>query len=290
MNKIGISYAYWSENWDDDALPLVGRAKSLGFDILEVGSGTVVAMDNADRDKLKAEAAEHGIELAFCIGLGPDCDVAAEDQAVRRKGIETLKQTAEMLRYMGAEKLGGVIYGTWLGRMPEGSSDRRPFLDRSVESLREVIKTVEDCGVCFLAEPVNRFEQFLLNTAAEAVDYVDRVGSDHLKILLDTFHMNIEEDSIRESVLTAGDKLGHLHLGEPNRRAPGRGRFPWDEFCGALKEIGYGGSLTMEPFLKTTGQIGRDIAVYRDLSDGADLDAEAARALGFLRGKLGGER
>jgi len=287
MNKIGISYAYWSENWDDDCVPLVGRAKSLGFDILEVGSVAVVAMDNAQRDRLKAKAARHSVELAFCVGLGPDCDVASPDEAARRNGIENPKQTAEMLRYMEAEKLGGVIYGTWLGKMPEGTSDRRPFLDRSIESLQEVMKTVEDCGVYFLVEPVNRFEQYLLNTSAEAVEYVDRVGSGRLKILLDTFHMNIEEDGIRESIVTAGDKLGHLHLGEPNRRAPGRGRFPWDEFCAALKEIGYDGSMTMEPFLKTTGRIGRDIAVYRDLCAGVDLDEEARRALEFLREKLG---
>ncbi len=288
MNKIGISYAYWSDSWDADALPLVERAKSLGFDILEVGSGTVTAMDGTQRDRLKSAAEVAGIELAFCVGLGPDCDVASEDETIRRRGVDLLCRTAEMLRYMGAEKLGGVIFGAWLAKMPEGATDRRPFLDRSIESMQEIMKTVEDCGVYFHVEPVNRFESYLINTAAEAVEYVDRVGSNNLKILLDTFHMNIEEDSIRDSVLTAGDKLGHLHLGEPNRRAPGRGRFPWDEFCGALREIGYQGSLTMEPFLQTAGQVGRDIAVYRDLRDGLDLDEEAGRALRFMRDKMAG--
>ncbi len=287
MNKLGISWAYWSDDWDDDFLPLIPRAKALGFDILEVGSGMVVDMDAAQRGRVKEEIAKARMELTFCIGLPPQCDVASEDAAVRRQGIACLEETARMIQDMGTGSLGGVIYGTWLGKMPDGVSDRCPAVDRSIESLKEVMKTVEDCGVEFLAEPVNRFEQFIMNTAAEAVEYVDRVGSPHLKILLDTFHMNIEEDGIRESILTAGDKLAHLHLGEPNRRAPGRGRFPWDEFCDALKEIGYDGSMSMEPFLRTAGQIGRDIAVYRDLSEGVDLDEEAGRAVRFLREKLG---
>jgi len=286
MNKIGISYAYWSENWDDNFLPLIPRAKQLGFDILEVGSGMVVDMNSAQREATKAAAADAGIELTFCIGLPADCDVASEDNSVRRNGIETLKRTAEMIQQMGTGSLGGVIYGNWLGKMPEGVTDRRPAIERSIASLKEAMQTAESCGVDFLAEPVNRFESYLMNTAAEAVAYVDQVGSPNLKILLDTFHMNIEEDVIRESILTAGDKLAHLHLGEPNRRAPGRGRFPWDEFCAALREIDYQGTLTMEPFLKTTGQVGRDIAVYRDLSNGVDLDDEAGRALRFLKEKL----
>ena len=67
--------------------------------------------------------------------------------------------------------------------------------------------------------------------------------------------------------------------------SPGRGRFPWDEFCGALKEIDYKGTMSMEPFLQTAGQVGRMIGVFRDLTDGMDLDEEAGRALAFMREK-----
>ena len=101
----------------------------------------------------------------------------------------------------------------------------------------------------FYVEVVNRFEQYLLNTCEEALDYCGRVGSSHCQILLDTFHMNIEEDSIFDAIVNAGNQLGHLHIGETNRRAPGRGRIPWDEVAGALKKIDYTGSIVMEPFL-----------------------------------------
>jgi D-psicose/D-tagatose/L-ribulose 3-epimerase len=134
---------------------------------------------------------------------------------------------------------------------------------------------------------VNRFEQYMLNTAAEAVRYVKEVGSPNCTVLLDTFHMNIEEDGFAEAIRTAGKHLGHLHIGETNRRAPGRGKMPWGEIFGALKAIKFKGSVVMEPFLMPGGEVGRDIKVYRDLRDGLNLDREAKRACKFVRRKLG---
>ncbi len=191
-----------------------------------------------------------------------------------------------MLRYMGARGLGGIIYGCWPRRLPAGATERRTFVDCSIESMKEVMKAVEDCGVLFNVEVVNHFEQYMMNTAAEAVEYVRRVGSPNLRILLDSFHMNIEEDSFHEAIRTAGGLLGHFHVGETNRRAPGRGRIPWGEIATALKEIDYDGPVVMEPFLKPGGELGRDISVFRDLAEGIDLDSEARRALQFIRDKL----
>jgi D-psicose/D-tagatose/L-ribulose 3-epimerase len=105
-------------------------------------------------------------------------------------------------------------------------------------------------------------------------------------VLLDTFHLNIEEDSIRDAIVTTGAKLGHFHIGETNRRPPGRGRMPWDEIFGALRTIGYAGAVTMEPFLMPGGEVGRDISLNRDLRDGLNLDREAGRALKFVRRRL----
>jgi D-psicose/D-tagatose/L-ribulose 3-epimerase len=133
---------------------------------------------------------------------------------------------------------------------------------------------------------VNRFEQYLINTCDEAVDYLNQVGSDHCKILLDSFHMNIEEDNIYNAIIKAGDKLGHVHIGETNRKAPGVGHFPWDELMKGLKDINYRGSIVMEPFLIPGGEVGRDVKIFRDLSIGIDIDKEAKRALNFIREKL----
>ena len=103
---------------------------------------------------------------------------------------------------------------------------------------------------------MNRFEHFMMNTAAEGIAFCERVGSPNCKLLLDTFHMSIED--------------------ETNRRPPGEGRIPWPEIFGALREIDYQGAVTMEPFLVPGGEVGRDVSLYRDLLGSADRD-ELAR-------------
>jgi D-psicose/D-tagatose/L-ribulose 3-epimerase len=287
MNKIGIYYAYWVQNWDADFVPFVEKAAHLGFDILEVNSGTVTNMANKERDRLKEAAKANNIELTYCIGLTKEYDIASEDKAIRNDGINFLKRQAEMLKYMGSQKLGGIIYGSWPGKLPAGAFDKRPFFERSAASMKEAIMVAEDCGVYFNVEVVNRFEQYLLNTCDEAMEYIDAVGSSNLKILLDTFHMNIEEESFAGAIKKAGSQLGHFHLGETNRRLPGQGRMPWDEIFKALHDINYTGTISMEPFLKPGGEVGRDIHVFRDLSDKTeDLDSGAKKALEFVRKKI----
>ena len=283
--RIGIYYAYWTQNWDADFVPFVHKVKSLGFDVLEVNAGTVTRMNNGERDRLKNAAHEAGIELTYCIGLTHEFDIASASAQVRKDGIAFLQDMARMLKYMGNRQLGGIIYSSWPGKLPVGE-DKRTAVDRSIASMREAVKVAEECDACFNVEVVNRFEQYIMNTADEAVEYVERVGSPNCRVLLDSFHLNIEEDNIRQAILTTGDKLGHFHIGETNRRAPGRGRMAWDEIFGALREINYTGIISMEPFLMPGGEVGRDISVYRDLRDGLDLDSEARRALEFVRQKL----
>ena len=286
MNKVGIYYAFWTHEWDVDFNPFVDKVANIGFDILEVNAGTIANMSSAERKALKAHADDRKLELTYCIGLPAAFDIASEDASVRRKGIDFLKAQAKGIGELGGGKMSGILYSSWPCLMPSGVTDKRPFLERSLTSMREAIKAAEDNNVIFNMEVVNRFEQFLLNTAEEAVEYVKAVNSPNAKILLDTYHMNIEEDHIGTAIETAGSYLGHVHLGENNRRPPGYGHIAWDELAGALKKINYTGALVMEPFLMPGGQVGNDIRVWRDMSVNVDLDLEAKKALQFMRNKL----
>ena len=289
MNKLGIYFAYWTKEWKADFLYYLEKAERLGFDVLEVSAACLGDMPAEKRAELKKAAEDKGIELTYCIGLPADRDPASDDAAIRSKGVEYIKKTLEVIYGMGGRVFGGINYASWPGLPHKGMEDKRPFLERSVASMREVIKSAEDFGILYCVEVVNRFEQFLINTAAEGVAYVEAVRSPNIKLLLDTFHMNIEEDSIKEAIITSGSYLGHFHIGEANRKAPGKGRMPWNEIIGALGEINYQGRLVMEPFVRMGGEVGRDIRVWRDLSGGADeagLDADASNALHFIRDKL----
>lgn len=88
------------------------------------------------------------------------------------------------------------------------------------------------------------------------------------------------------AIRTAGKYLGHFHTGECNRRVPGKGRIPWHEIACALRDIRYDGPVVMEPFVKTGGQVGRDIKIWREMNEGADaeqMDRDAAGSVQFLR-------
>jgi D-psicose/D-tagatose/L-ribulose 3-epimerase len=282
MNPIGMHYGYWTQYWGSEPLQFVKRAKKCGFDILEVNAPKVARMNDAERDALKSAIADTGLGLTYSIGMTADMDLVSEDTATRRKGIAFLQQVARAMKHMGGTVLAGINYSSWPRKLlPD--EDKQILTDRAIEGVREAIKAAEDNGVIFCVEVVNRFEQFIMNTAAEGIAFAERVGSPNCKILLDTFHMNIEEDSLRGSIVEAGNWLGHFHLGETNRRPPGRGRIPWREIFGALREINYQGAVVMEPFLVPGGEVGRDISVYRDLLGSADLDEEAARSVQFVR-------
>ncbi len=282
MNRIGMHYGYWTQYWGSEPLQFVQRAKKCGFDILEVNAPKVTLMSDAERDVLRGAVADAGLSLTYSIGMTADMDLASEDTGTRQKGIAFLQKVARAMKYMGGTVLAGINYSSWPRKLLPGE-DKQILTDRAIKGVREAIKAAEDNDVIFCVEVVNRFEQFIMNTAAEGIAFAERVGSPNCKILLDTFHMNIEEDSLRGSIVETGDWLGHFHLGETNRRPPGRGRMPWPEIFGALREINYQGAVVMEPFLLPGGEVGRDISVYRDLLGSADLDEEAARSAQFIR-------
>ena len=285
MNPVGIHFGYWTQYWDVDQLPFVARARKTGFDILEVRAQKIARMSKAELDTLKAAAAEAGLGLTYSIGMTADMELVSEDAAIRKNGITLLQDLCRAMKHMGGTVMAGINYSSWPRKLMPGE-DKRVLTDRAVDGVREAIKAAEDCGVIFCLEVVNRFEHFIMNTAAEGIAFAKRVESPNCKILLDTFHQNIEEDSIGGSILEAGDWLGHYHIGEANRRPPGQGRMPWPEIFGALSQINYQGAIVMEPFLRPGGEVGRDISVFRDLLGDGDLDEQAARSAEFVRSEL----
>src|SRR5260221_2934711 len=213
--------------------------------MLEFSAQNTPGVSDRQRAALKGAAAEGGGALPHRMGRSADMDLASEDAATRKKGVAFLQDVARTMKHMDGTVMAGVNYSSWPRKLLPGE-DKQVLTNRAVEGVREAIKAAEDCGVLFCVEVVNRFEQFIMNTAAEGIAFAERVGSPNCKIHLDTFHMNIEEDSIGGAIVEAEAWLGHFHLGEPNRRPPGRGRMPWPEIFGALPQIYYQCALVME--------------------------------------------
>ena len=289
MNKVGMFYTYWDTEWKVDYVKVARRIAGMGFDLMEINLGEFTKLPEPKKREFKAAADGLGLTVATCIGLSPGQDFASPDAAVREAGTEYVKRLLDDCHLLHAPVFAGLNFCAWPASPPPGLTDKRPYLDRSIECVKKVAKVAEGYGVIYALEVVNRFEQFLVNTAEEGLAFCDAVGSPACKIQLDTFHMNIEEDSFRSAILSSKGKLGHFHLGENNRRPPGQGRLPWDEIFGALKETKYEGTIVMEPFVRPWGAVGRDIALWRDLSKGASdeqLERWGRDSCAFVRSKL----
>lgn len=284
--KYGIYFAYWEKEWDADYIPYIKKVKELGFDILEI---SCAALKNASSEELlllKNTAREHGITLTAGYGPSANENLGSSDPDIIKNAMTFYTDILKKLELLDIHTLGGGIYSYW----PVDYSqpiDKAGDWERSVKNVRNVGQIAAACGVEYCLEVLNRFEGYILNTAGEARQFVEQVDTPSVKIMLDTFHMNIEEDSITDAIRLAGEKLGHFHVGENNRRLPGQGNMPWHEIGSVLREINYDKSVVMEPFVMQGGNIGRDIKVWRDLgNNGTDvsiLDKDAAGSVAFLR-------
>ena len=152
--------------------------------------------------------------------------------------------------------------------------------------MKRIADLAERYNITLLMESLSRFEGYIINTAKEAVDYVNAVNRENVKVLLDTFHMNIEEDNILDAIRTCGSYLGELHVGEANRRPPREDGLPWDKIVKVLKEIAFDGNIVMEPFVNQGGKVGQDIKVWRNLlADDKEetLDQAAGASVQYLK-------
>lgn len=286
MRTVGIYYAYWTHEWDVDFIPYIRKVGKLGFDQLELNGGTVVDMDSAKQRELKRIADDENLILSYGIGLQKDYDVSSPDEKVRLRGIDFMKRMIDSVANMGGGMIGGTIHSCWPSTLPAGYETKKPFWDQSIRSLQELAPYAGQRDVLLNVEVINRFEQFIINDSHEALAYVQEVNHPSCRVLLDTFHMNIEEDSFGDAIRRIGPYLSAFHLGETNRKTPGTGRMPWGEIKTALDDIGFDGPLVMEPFVMKGGQVGRDIGVWRDIVENPDLDALATDAAKFVRDHL----
>lgn len=287
----GIYYAYWEHEWTGEYIQYIKKAASLGFDILEIAAGPLPSYSDAQLLELRECAKEYGIRITVGYGPAPENNIASPDAGVRANALKFYTDLFKRMEKLHATLIGGALYSCWPVDYTK-AVDKKGDVERGIEGMAKLGKIAAQCGIETLGmECLNRFENHVLNTAEEGVDFVKAVHqlegeAKNVKVMLDTFHMNIEEQSIGEAIRTTGPLLGHFHTGECNRMVPGEGRIPWREIHDALRAIQYDGPIVMEPFVMPGGQIGQDIKVWRnivpDISEKA-LDESAKKALDFQR-------
>jgi D-psicose/D-tagatose/L-ribulose 3-epimerase len=210
--------------------------------------------------------------------------VASEDAAAHEEGKKLLSRAVEVAAELQAEALCGVLYSR-LAKYPGPLSGRAR--DHVVAGMQHLAARADEAGVAVNLEVVNRYETNVVNTAADMLRLIDDTGASNLKVHLDTYHMNIEEDGFRIPLEQVGDRLGYVHIGESHRGYLGSGTVDFDTFFAALRDSGYRGPVTFESFSSAVvhPDLSNDLAVWRNLwSDGDDL---ASHAKEFMASRLG---
>jgi D-psicose/D-tagatose/L-ribulose 3-epimerase len=245
MFKFGVDSWIWTEVFEEKNLWVIGRAKELGFEVLDIN---IVYPDQFPIEAVKKEQKKVGMEIVITTILEKRGNIISPDPEVRTVGVELLKRLVDISNALGSKIFGGVNYAAW--DYVTGKPRTEQEWEWSVTAMREVAKYAEDTGeVSICVEPLNRFESHFLNIAEDAIRYCNDVGTKNMKVHLDTFHMNIEEADLVEAFKLCGKKyLGHVHVCENNRGIPGTGHVPWKGIFQAVKGIDYDGPLVIESF------------------------------------------
>lgn len=256
---------------------LAPQVKKMGFDLLEV---PLEGLNDLDYKQGAQILRDNGLGVSICAAMGPDRDLIIDDVATRDNGMAYIRACVDAAQTLGAKNVAGPLYSS-VGRVWQATSEERARdTDLLVRQLSSLAAYAADHGITLCVEPLNRFETSFINLTSQAVEVVDRVGSPACGLLLDTFHMGIEEKKLGDAIRLAGARVKHFHACENDRGAPGSGHVPWDDVAQALRDIHYDGSVVIESFTNKVKSIARAAAIWRPFE--SSQDALAQNGLNFL--------
>lgn len=283
--KFGANTWIWHSPLNDDLLrEIVPHVARLGFDWIELPIESPHDFDYAlARDLAQA----HGLGVSLSAPTGPGRDLISADGAERQNCVEYLRHCIRAAQAIGAANIIGPICSA-VGRTWQATADERArAMDLLMINLRPLAAYAGDHGVTLCIEPLNRFETSFINLTTQGIELVDRVDHPACGLLLDTFHMNIEERNLGDAIRAAGPRVKHIHACENDRGAPGTGHIPWDDVAAGLRDIQYAGPVVIESFSVEVQVIARAAAIWRPLAP--SQDQLASDGLRFLQRLLKGE-
>lgn len=277
--KLAVHMSMFCKEWTDNIIPALEKVKKIGFDGVEIslyGASDEELFNSFNRAK------ELGLEIICGTGVGPDTDPSSSDENIRRQALEYLKKSIDKASKAGALYINGVLYAPWQGFSNEKREKR---WENSTQVLREAGKYAKEKGIGLNVEVLNRFETDFMNKVEEGVEFIKKINLDNVKLLVDTFHMNIEENNICESVEKYIDYIGCIHVTENHRGVPGTGHIDWKNLIEVLKRKNYNGYLDMETFVESGTQVGKALFIW---SGEKNPYEEAEKGFVFLKNLLGG--
>ncbi|SED36227.1 D-tagatose 3-epimerase [Rhizobiales bacterium GAS191] len=285
-NPIGVISMFYARPFGREHFPTLRRMKAAGADAIEL---LVPEQDELDLREARAAIADAGLSVVLAARVNPARDLASSSAEAHRAGIAYLESCVRSAEALGAGIVGGPLYGApmvFAGRAPTpcDPGERRRRIDAVVTGLGVASRSAAQAGVRLAIEPLNRFETDIANTARHACQIAAAVGSPAVGVMLDTFHMNMEESDLPRAIRDTGDRLFHFQANENHRGFLGSGHIDWPPIARALADIGYGGPIVLEPFRRDDEDAGVTLAQWR--APVRDEDKELAASIAYLKTAL----
>ncbi len=250
----------------------------MGFDAVEI---PIEYPEKIDAKKVKAALEANELEPIVCGAFGPSRDLTNDDPAVHENCFQYIRQGLDLCNEWDATFLAGPMYSA-VGKARMLSPELRKIeWERAVTNLHKVCKMAQDRKLEIALEPLNRFESDMVNTAEDVLTLIKDINHPAAKVLLDGFHMAIEERNIEHAITSVGDKLIHVQVSENYRGTPGTGQTPWDSFKKGLKNINYNGVISIESFTPDIKELAGAVCIWKTLAP--TQDGFAQNGVNFLK-------
>jgi len=259
--KYGVNALIWTASFELEHLPLLPRVKERGFTGIEI---PIFDPGSTPTAEIRRGLEDNGLEVTTCAVMPNGLTVFAESAGIRQQALDHIKLSIETTAKLGGHLVAGPTYSP-VGYLP-GRRRTADEFQQAAESLRALGDTLRAHDVKLAIEPLNRFETFFLNTAADAAALCDNIDDANIGILFDTFHANIEEKSLGDGLRICGKHLFHVHTCENDRGTPGSGHVPWVEVFDTLRAMRYDNWLTIESFGYNIPEIAAAAAIWRDIA------------------------
>lgn len=276
--KFGVSTWLWTSPFQTDTVSLFSKIKEMGYDVVEIPVEDPSLIDIAS---VKKALAEYDLKPVICGAFGTSRDLTHDDPAFHKTSFEYIEACFEICYELSAGFLAGPMYSA-VGKARLVSPEQKKIeWDRAVVNLNKVCSMADSRGLKIALEPLNRFETDLINTTEDVVRLVKDINHPAAKIMLDGFHMNIEEPDIERAIQLAGSDLLHVQVSENYRGTPGTGQTRWDAFKRGLEAINYEGAICIESFTPEIKELAGAVCIWRPLAP--SQDGFAREGLQFLK-------
>ncbi|REG94513.1 sugar phosphate isomerase/epimerase family protein [Algoriphagus antarcticus] len=276
--KFGVSTWLWTSPFSSETLSLLPKIKGFGYDVVEIPVEDPTLIDIKE---VKQALSDNGLEAVICGAFGTSRDFTNEEASFHQTSFDYLDQCFEIAAGLGSRFVAGPMYSA-VGKARLVSAEQKKIeWDRAVTNLRIVCQTARKFGLDIALETLNRFETDLINTCEELMRLISDINEPEAKVLLDGFHMNIEEPNPEAAIRRAGDKLIHFQVSENYRGTPGTGITPWDALKRGLEAVNYNGVVSIESFTPDVKELAGAVCIWKPLVP--SQDGLAKEGLEFLK-------